>query len=1168
MKRGFLFSLLVISFLFLHENKTLAEITIPLYIVDYKTQVLFGDSLEVGGYKGLENYIADYVGGYLHISYTTSHGNGFSSSYPPLLYVRSNDPSVFNNTTSLYQGLVRKVNDSLNLPTNFYFVDIQFSANGYREIVTKSADHTPVSDDTVSISGMDENTFIALANQYPKQNPLTASSMSFTPKRLVFIAPSEILSFDVATSTRTATVHSHISPNDIGVGVNFNIGTTTSAHIYSVETVYATTTGDFYYTWNYPEIVDSKTTKINNYIFYTDIVKNLEIIEQSSKTESLSSPVDGYPAFSNFTKDALERVGSSYNHFVQTLGTNLSGTLTQIDVQTSNPSYIYYQSQPSMVLYECNNSVYGSTALSGVGCTILFSGTSEYASQLSTSTQSFYTGDVTLNPSKYYFFKTQGSDQSNTLPFYYGNLADTTDGSCYQYNSTLSIYSPCVTISDLYFYLRGVTKSEPPPPTYSSILFLPGIKASRLYKTSVINCSINCEDQLWEPNADSDVEALYLNPDGSSVDDSIYTRDVIDEGYDVFDVYKSFLAKLEEMKSTDGTISDYSVVPYDWRLSLDDILSSGIKTGDNISYIKATSSPYILKEITRLAEISDTGKVTIIAHSNGGLLTKALLQKLADTNDPLLQKIDKVIFVAVPHLGTPMAIPALLHGFEQGFSAKVYTMLSEKVARAFGSNLPSAYNLLPSYDYFTYVDDPVVKFDETMSDWSSKYGDVIHSKERLHNFLVDSYGRVESSSVDTNTPISLRETLLVSAESEHTLLDSWVPPSGIEVIEIAGWGVPTTISGVEYSKEDGEIKLDPTFTIDGDGTVVTPSALWAGDTTGVNYWVNLKKYNDSHLDRKHHNILEANELQTLIDNIILATSTNSLPPYISTSTPTAGANDTRLIYALHSPLTLNIYDNLGNHTGISTTTDRLEEQIPGTYFIQYGDVKYIFTNTNEQINISMAGYGAGTFTFSVSQKQGNNTISTVTFKDIPTTSSTRVSMTAPGDINTLSDLNIDTDGNGSIDIILKPVIDGVVTYTPPAPVSAPIPSGGNGPIVQGLMPLMGVSVFIQPAQPIQTAEPMVSTTDVTPTATSTTSPTVSFIEQNFEEEKVTSTTTEVFEVQPENIPSPESKEEVLTNQTAQVISTDGGYLSKFWNMVKNLFFWFVGLFKKMLSYLI
>ena len=200
MKRSFLFLLILISFLFIYRNKILAEITIPLYTVDYKTQVLFGDSLEVGSYKGLENYVADYIDGYLHISYTVSHGSGFSASYPPVLYVRSNDPSVFSNTTSLYQDLVKKINDSASLPTDFYFVDIQFFATGYREVVTRGIDRIAVSDDTVSISGMNSDTFIALANQFPIQNPLTAYSMSFAPKRLVFVAPSDILSFDVATS--------------------------------------------------------------------------------------------------------------------------------------------------------------------------------------------------------------------------------------------------------------------------------------------------------------------------------------------------------------------------------------------------------------------------------------------------------------------------------------------------------------------------------------------------------------------------------------------------------------------------------------------------------------------------------------------------------------------------------------------------------------------------------------------------------------------------------------------------------------------------------------------------------------------------------------------------------------------------------------------------------
>ena len=714
------------------------------------------------------------------------------------------------------------------------------------------------------------------------------------------------------------------------------------------------------------------------------------------------------------------------------------------------------------------------------------------------------------------------------------------------------------------------------PPTYSNVLFLPGVKASRLYRERVINCTVDCEDQLWEPNGDSDVEYLFMSEEGTSLNDDIYTRDVVDEAYDIFDVYKDFIQSLGEMKE-DGTIADYSAVPYDWRLSLEDLLQTGTKSGENISYIDTTTTPYILSELERMADSSDNGKVTIVAHSNGGLVTKALLIKLAEENNPLLQKIDKVIFVAVPHLGTPMAIPALLHGYEQGIPTSMPIVLSDKTARQFGLNLPIAYHLLPSDKYFTYVDNSVVTFDQSMSDWGEKYGVNIHSKELLHNFLVDDYGRVDVSSEDVDTPISLKDTLLSYAETKHIDLDDWIPPSHIEVSEIAGWGVPTTISGVEYTKEDERVIPNPITTIDGDGTVVIPSVLWSNGVEVDKYWVNLMRYNKDNvfidplgvLKKKHHNILEIDEVQTLINNIVLATSTDILPTYISNSAPVSGANDTRLIYSVHSPITLNIYDSLGNHTGISTTTNKLEEEIPGTYYMQWGGAKYLYTNTGNPMNIDMTGTETGTFTFKIEQKQGDNSISSVIFQDIPVSSTSRVKMTITDDINTLSNLIIDNDGDGEDDIVLTPVVDGIVTYTPPQPsplsteilVYSPPPSPvGGGPIYQGADPVKAPEIIVEPIVEISIPEEQELSLQVIPVLIE--EEPVPVLEDEpalIEEEK----NDEIEEVEKIDDGEGVVEERVveLVEQTAQVISSDTGFLDKVWGFVKGISYWLLSIFK-------
>ena len=77
--------------------------------------------------------------------------------------------------------------------------------------------------------------------------------------------------------------------------------------------------------------------------------------------------------YSSLYSDTLEGISGSFNNVIQTLGKNLTGILTRIDVKTSNPSAIYYSSRPWLNLYECADDTYGSTVFSGSNCTIVYS---------------------------------------------------------------------------------------------------------------------------------------------------------------------------------------------------------------------------------------------------------------------------------------------------------------------------------------------------------------------------------------------------------------------------------------------------------------------------------------------------------------------------------------------------------------------------------------------------------------------------------------------------------------------------------------------------------------------------------------------------------------------------------------------------------------------------
>ena len=598
----------------------------------------------------------------------------------------------------------------------------------------------------------------------------------------------------------------------------------------------------------------------------------------------------------------------------------------------------------------------------------------------------------------------------------------------------------------------------------SNVLFLPGIEASRLYEDLPCASGV-CETKLWEPGGDTNAARLAHDASGASVDTGIYTKknDIIDNAYIPLkgNVYKSFIEQMNALVAT-STINAWEAIPYDWRLTPDQILDKGAEVAPGkISYLVATSSPYIIQELKRLAATSKTKKVTIIAHSNGGLVTKRLIEKLGVDAATL---VDKVIFVAVPQAGTPQAIGALLHGYDQGLPASFMSYgLSDGMARTLAKNMPMTYNLLPSKTYFTQVDDAVATFtnEPLLAPFRARYGDLIHSQDRLHTFIADSWRLASSTTEGLNYPSVGNESLLTNAETLHTSLDAWAPPTGIPLYEIAGWG-EKTLAGIDYYQgvamhcdqfsgklsrctSSPKVEYRPRIVLDGDGTVVTPSALW---TTGAKrYWVDLKTYNGFFGITKHASILEVPQLRTFIKNLLTNNDNASLPQYVSTSTPVNlhPNPNTELHFTLHSPLTLNLYDDQGRHTGISTTTGELEEDIPESRYMRFGEVQFISVPTSLNTRLVMNGYAEGSFTLDAEEVQGEVVVASTTFAGIPSTSSAIAVMDIPsGGLANAGPLTIDENGDGKIDITLAPKPGATVTLDITPPVTSFSATGAVG----------------------------------------------------------------------------------------------------------------------------
>lgn len=777
-------------------------------------------------------------------------------------------------------------------------------------------------------------------------------------------------------------------------------------------------------------------------LFAFSIVLSLFAWNSAAASTLLAQPIQN--------QQALLYYGGETNQVTFDQGAVL-GTLTTLRLwlqsTTTRSVYLGWQSADG----NAGNYAYGTVLGGNVWQWVDFDLTwnSSYDAPVATSTRTF------VATSSLFFYY---------IPSYQG-APDVLAG-CMQATSSLVLsmggfYAPeCGTPT---FELLGVSTTSPLATTsvpcvtecYSNVLFLPGIEASRLYRPDYSGGT----DQLWEPNIENDVTDLYLDEDGKSIRDDIYTKDILDEKNVLplgqGNVYESFIDSMDTMKS-DGLINDWKAAPYDWRLSLEDILNYGSElSGGRIYYSgtnAATTTPFIIQELRRLAATSRTGKVTIIAHSNGGLVAKMLTEKLGAEASSL---IDQIIFVAVPQVGTPQAIGALLHGYDQGLPFdSLPLILTSEVARQFARTAPMTYNLLPSSAYFTYVDDNAVTFDNSafLDPWRARYGDPIHSGERLHTFIADQSRTPLPVSDNLLFPISGKEELLSNAEVLHdTKLDNWSPPSGVTLTEIAGWG-EMTMRTLEYYEGRKTLCSTPndihTCTdvpaleyrvkevMDGDGTVVVPSALWTPGAT--KYWVDLLSYGKSALlttiNRKHADILEVVELRILIQNLITKT-TADLPDFISNATPTNPDTDTRLRFTLHSPLSLNLYDNLGNHTGFSTTTGFLEENIPDSRYKTYGELKYIEAPASTTLRLVMNGYATGSFTLDIEKKLGEVVLASTTFAAIPSSTTTIATITVPqgGNIEDASPLTVDVDGNGTSDIILDTVIGDVVLpdFTPP-----------------------------------------------------------------------------------------------------------------------------------------
>jgi hypothetical protein len=575
------------------------------------------------------------------------------------------------------------------------------------------------------------------------------------------------------------------------------------------------------------------------------------------------------------------------------------------------------------------------------------------------------------------------------------------------YNEKINVVGKGQSVTDDVAFLPWLKEKPSKKKCCSSILFLPGLEGSRLYVKS------RSENQLWEPNTNADVKKLFLDSSGNSLEKNIYTRDVIGKTNIVgplfqFDVYGGFTDFLKNLVSS-GTITAWKPFPYDWRRSSLDIANETI-------YLDKGATTSLGSMFDDLVKESKTGKVSIVAHSNGGLVAKNFVNSLIATGK--VDKVDQLIMVAVPEYGTPQAVAGLLHGDSQSILGGI--ILSKSTARNLGINMPSAYELLPTQKFFDSSSSPVVTF-PTGSDLATKYGSALTTRQRLTSFLAATGGD-RKSSTKIDEPSVLNSGLLKKSEEVHKRIDDLfnIPLSGlIEVTSIVGVG-SETLTGLnyEYVKKGKKMELERSRTAsrDGDGVVlagvpvIRSGNVYSVDLRSLSLW-DKKNY-------QHANILNASSIQRMI-SLLVKKDLTILPPFVSKQA-TSTNSWRRYEFAVHSPVSILAYDTNGNRTGLlkEATEDEIGvsvEEIPGSQYVNFGEAKTIITSELPS-RIVLHGLDTGTFRFNATEFQGDSVLKDVEYSNVPTIEG----MTAEFIPASSSVMTIDYNADGEIDEQISP----------------------------------------------------------------------------------------------------------------------------------------------------
>jgi len=507
-----------------------------------------------------------------------------------------------------------------------------------------------------------------------------------------------------------------------------------------------------------------------------------------------------------------------------------------------------------------------------------------------------------------------------------------------------------------------------------------GGKFSYLYPKNE-NVWLN-EDKMGEFGEDDYYDVLRMKTDGITSEANIgLTGNLVVRAYQ--GAIDFFISNGYELNK------DFFVFPYDWRKDI-----SGTKS-------------FLDEEIQQIKTQTGSAKVDIVAHSMGGLVARSYISDAARALN-----VRKLFTLGTPHLGSVSSLKALRYGYCLAIEIGPFCLsLAPSEMKDIVQNMISDYELVPSKAYFNFYS----------------------GEDSSHPYPY----RTESGSLNYNqiknllTGLSYNTLLFNPSEAFHNLDNSLSNTNGVDVTVIAGSGIPTlgqiiekkttSLLGIQYVQKD-------ILNINGDKTVPLLSASLIDSDKNKSLLGDAEVF---YTNQEHGELAASGSALNLVKNIL--EGRDQLPDDVLTEPYSFSGTQV----SVHSPVNINVYDASDNHTGPTSNGD-FETNIPGSTYDTLDDAKFIFLPDDGVYTIKFEATDQGSFDFKIRSYEDNVNTSTVLYNDIPLTVSTKAQTV----LDTLSSqppiLQVDQDGNGTIDSNIEPTDE---NSTPTiAPTTAPTSS--------------------------------------------------------------------------------------------------------------------------------